>query len=202
MSKQRLQCRVNSCILGPMTQRTVVTLEDDLTGEEAAETVSFALDGRAYEIDLTEANASALREALAPYVGCRSACRSGECACRAARRAFAPRRHRSRSGSGACVGSVKWLRGESARANQSRRAGGLQSSHGLRGGIPQRRDRLICRNQGFSRGGVVNRSDLSKCCAQRPVRHAAASKCIAGARDTHSVAPPGHPGAGSGEIAS
>lgn len=32
------------------------------------ETVLFSLDGSAYEIDLTDANAAALREALAPYV--------------------------------------------------------------------------------------------------------------------------------------
>ena len=51
-----------------MTQRTVVTLEDDLTGEEADETVTFALDGKAYEIDLSDKNAGALREALAPYI--------------------------------------------------------------------------------------------------------------------------------------
>jgi hypothetical protein len=51
-----------------MTQRTVVTLEDDLTGGDADETVSFALDGKAYEIDLSEKNATALRESLAGYV--------------------------------------------------------------------------------------------------------------------------------------
>jgi hypothetical protein len=51
-----------------MTQRTVVTLEDDLTGGDADETVTFALDGKAYEIDLSEKNATALRETLAGYV--------------------------------------------------------------------------------------------------------------------------------------
>jgi Lsr2 len=73
-----------------MTQRTVVTLEDDLTGEEADETVSFALDGKAYEIDLAEANAAALREALAPYVA--AARRAGRLSAPAARRG-APLRH-------------------------------------------------------------------------------------------------------------
>ena len=73
-----------------MTQRTVVTLEDDLTGEEADETVSFAIDGKAYEIDLSESNATVLREALAPYVGV--ARRSGRVAVPAARRG-APLRH-------------------------------------------------------------------------------------------------------------
>lgn len=51
-----------------MSQRVLVTLEDDLDGSEAAETLTFALDGRAYELDLSEAHAAALREALAPYV--------------------------------------------------------------------------------------------------------------------------------------
>ena len=60
--------RVLSGNLISMTQRTVVTLEDDLTGGEADETVSFALDGKAYEIDLSEKNASDLRAALARYV--------------------------------------------------------------------------------------------------------------------------------------
>lgn len=32
------------------------------------ETVLFSLDGTAYEIDLTDQNAAALRDALAPYV--------------------------------------------------------------------------------------------------------------------------------------
>ncbi|WP_175412106.1 Lsr2 family protein [Streptomyces sp. TRM64462] len=51
-----------------MAQRVVVTLSDDIDGGEAAETVRFGLDGKAYEIDLNEDNAKKLREALAPYV--------------------------------------------------------------------------------------------------------------------------------------
>ncbi|MER5973541.1 Lsr2 family protein [Streptomyces sp. NPDC001922] len=51
-----------------MAQRVVVTLSDDIDGGEAAETVNFGLDGKSYEIDLTEANAEKLRGALAPYV--------------------------------------------------------------------------------------------------------------------------------------
>jgi hypothetical protein len=51
-----------------MSRRTIVQLEDDLSGGEAAESVSFSLDGRSFEIDLNEKNASALREALAPYI--------------------------------------------------------------------------------------------------------------------------------------
>lgn len=52
-----------------MAQRTQVILVDDYDGEEADETVTFALDGVEYEIDLSAKNAEALREALAPWVG-------------------------------------------------------------------------------------------------------------------------------------
>jgi Lsr2 len=52
-----------------MAQRVNVILVDDLDGSDAAETVSFGLDGVDYEIDLSEAHASDLREALALYVG-------------------------------------------------------------------------------------------------------------------------------------
>ena len=52
-----------------MAQRVNVELIDDLDESPAAETVSFALDGVSYEIDLSEANAGRLREALAPFLG-------------------------------------------------------------------------------------------------------------------------------------
>ena len=52
-----------------MAKRVHVVLEDDLDGTPAEETVSFALDGGSYEIDLNSGNASALRDALAKYVG-------------------------------------------------------------------------------------------------------------------------------------
>ena len=50
-----------------MAKKTVVLLEDDIDGSEASETISFALDGSEYEIDLNEAHASELREALARF---------------------------------------------------------------------------------------------------------------------------------------
>ena len=50
-----------------MAQRVNVVLVDDIDGDDASETVSFALDGVDYEIDLSEGNAEALREALARY---------------------------------------------------------------------------------------------------------------------------------------
>jgi len=45
-----------------------VSLVDDFDGTEAAETVKFALDGKAYEIDLSKSNANELRRTLRPYV--------------------------------------------------------------------------------------------------------------------------------------
>lgn len=52
-----------------MAQKVHIILTDDLDGSEAVETVSYALDGQAYEVDLNEEHASALREFLAPYLG-------------------------------------------------------------------------------------------------------------------------------------
>ena len=51
-----------------MAQQVNIVLVDDLDGSEATETVSFALDGTNYEIDLSDKNAGALRDALAPYL--------------------------------------------------------------------------------------------------------------------------------------
>ncbi|MEU5437742.1 Lsr2 family protein [Streptomyces sp. NPDC020719] len=50
-----------------MAQKVQVLLVDDLDGGEADETVTFALDGKSFEIDLTTANADKLRELLEPY---------------------------------------------------------------------------------------------------------------------------------------
>ena len=53
-----------------MAQITEVRLLDDLDGGEAAESVAFSLDGKSYEIDLSEKHAAALRDAFAPFVSC------------------------------------------------------------------------------------------------------------------------------------
>jgi Lsr2 len=45
-----------------------IRLVDDLDGEAADETVEFGIDGKSYEIDLSEGNAGKLRDALASYV--------------------------------------------------------------------------------------------------------------------------------------
>ena len=52
-----------------MAQRVNVVLVDDIDGADAAETVSFALDGVDYEIDLSDKHASELRNAFSLYVG-------------------------------------------------------------------------------------------------------------------------------------
>ncbi len=50
-----------------MVKKTQIVLVDDLDGGPADVTVRFAVDGAEYEIDLSEANAAALRDALSPY---------------------------------------------------------------------------------------------------------------------------------------
>ncbi|MEO5780888.1 Lsr2 family protein [Arthrobacter sp. PAMC25284] len=50
-----------------MARKVYVQLIDDLTGEDAEETVRFSVDGADYEIDLTTANAAELRAVLTKY---------------------------------------------------------------------------------------------------------------------------------------
>ena len=72
-----------------MAQKVEVLLEDDLDGGPADYTLTFALDGKDYEIDLSEANAEKLREALRPYAA----------AARKTPRGGSPRDTRSRASS-------------------------------------------------------------------------------------------------------
>ncbi len=51
-----------------MAQKVQVLLVDDLDGGEADESVTFGLDGKTYEIDLTTTNADKLRSLLEPYL--------------------------------------------------------------------------------------------------------------------------------------
>ena len=50
-----------------MAQKVQIHLIDDLSGDDAQETVRFGLDGSNYEIDLTTDNAAKLREVLSIY---------------------------------------------------------------------------------------------------------------------------------------
>jgi hypothetical protein len=67
-----VSCGAFSLEEADVAQRVEVRLSDDLTGADIppgrGETVTFVLDGKAYEIDLTAKNAAALRKALRPYV--------------------------------------------------------------------------------------------------------------------------------------
>jgi hypothetical protein len=51
-----------------MTQKITVVPEDDLDGGPADETVQLAIDGTAYEIDLSKKHARALRRKLEPFI--------------------------------------------------------------------------------------------------------------------------------------
>lgn len=51
-----------------MAKETLTIITDDLDGSKDAQTVSFALEGVEYSIDLSNRNLKKLRDALAPYV--------------------------------------------------------------------------------------------------------------------------------------
>jgi hypothetical protein len=69
--------------MGTFLARYVMTrLVDDIDGSPAVTTVSFALDGDSYEIDLSESHLSALQQALAPFVSAARAVPGGPRAAR------------------------------------------------------------------------------------------------------------------------
>jgi len=51
-----------------MAAKVTVTVEDDLDGGPADQTLRFAVDGTEYEIDLSKKNARAFRRQLAPFL--------------------------------------------------------------------------------------------------------------------------------------
>jgi hypothetical protein len=51
-----------------MATQRITFLEDDIDGSEAKETVTFAVDGVSYEIDLNDSHAAEIRAALRPYI--------------------------------------------------------------------------------------------------------------------------------------
>src|SRR5436189_4318687 len=76
-----------------MAQKITVTLEDDLDGGPAAETMRFAFDGTGYEIDLNKKNARAFRKQVAPFI--EHARRAGRGQRRQSGRTQSSRRHSS-----------------------------------------------------------------------------------------------------------
>jgi hypothetical protein len=51
-----------------VAQQTTVRFIDDLDGSEASGTFDLSLDGRDYQIDLSDENAAKLRDALSPFL--------------------------------------------------------------------------------------------------------------------------------------
>ena len=51
-----------------MATKVLTTLQDDIDGSAATETVHFALDGVEWEIDLSERNANRLRNSLGVFI--------------------------------------------------------------------------------------------------------------------------------------
>ena len=70
-----------------MAREVIEKLIDDLDGGDAAETVTFGLDGATYEIDLSKKNAAAFRKSLARYV---NAAQRSPTSSRSTRRRAAP----------------------------------------------------------------------------------------------------------------
>jgi len=71
--------------------QTTTRLVDDLDGSTADRTVTFAWDGRTYEVDLSKKNANALESALKPYLdAARSTRRAGVRSPRRGARTAAP----------------------------------------------------------------------------------------------------------------
>jgi hypothetical protein len=104
--------------------RTVrVRLVDDLDGSEASETVTFSLDQRVYEVELSEENAAKLRDALAPFVS--AARRSGT---------GGGRRRRSSGGSGSPPPHSTYDRARNASIREWAREHGHEVA--VRGRIP------------------------------------------------------------------
>jgi hypothetical protein len=51
-----------------VAQKVLTTLQDDIDGTKASETVTFALDGVTYQIDLNARHANKLRKTFAPFI--------------------------------------------------------------------------------------------------------------------------------------
>jgi len=92
-----------------MAQKVQVLLVDDIDGSEATETVSFGLDGVAYEIDLGSGNADGLRAELAQYV--EHARKSGSALARR-------RRQRNGAGREQSARIREWARSQGKKVNE------------------------------------------------------------------------------------
>jgi len=80
-----------------MAQVTEVKLVDDLDGSEAAESITFGLDSKEYEIDLNDKHAAELRDALALFVGAARRAGGGSTTARRSEAGARPTRGREES---------------------------------------------------------------------------------------------------------
>jgi hypothetical protein len=98
-----------------MAQRFQVLLVCDVHGDETpgTETVHFAVDGTAYEIDTCDSHAAKLRAAFAPFVA------AGRRAGRSSGGAAGRRRRGSRSATGADPAAVRaWARSNNVKVSE------------------------------------------------------------------------------------
>jgi Lsr2 len=51
-----------------MATKVLTTLQDDIDGSDATQTIRFALDGVEYEIDVSDRNANRLRNSLGEFI--------------------------------------------------------------------------------------------------------------------------------------
>ncbi|RJO77879.1 Lsr2 family protein [Nocardia panacis] len=102
-----------------MAKKVTVSLIDDVDGESIAdETIEFAIDGVSYEIDLSTANATKLRDGLEQWVG-------------SARRVSGRRRVKAAAGTAAPKSRVSIDREQSAAIREwARRNGHKVSARG------------------------------------------------------------------------
>lgn len=109
-----------------MAKQILTRLLDDLDGTEADETLTFALDGIAYEIDLTGSHALELRKYLERYI---------DAGTRTGRVGPGAQLSSSRSTYGSKSAAVKTSREENTRIREWATANGHQLAE--RGRIPQ-----------------------------------------------------------------
>jgi hypothetical protein len=54
--------------MNAMAKTVAIVISDDLDGSPDAQTMSFGLDGTAYEIDLSKKNWAKMAQAIGPYI--------------------------------------------------------------------------------------------------------------------------------------